>query len=63
MPRVPYVPGFAKAEAEGSSPKAAGRALRERVPRAEQAGLSIAAGRPDAVAAVEESNAGFYCPS
>ncbi|MFJ5799415.1 DUF2252 domain-containing protein [Streptomyces decoyicus] len=58
MPRVPYVPGFAKAEAEGASPKAAGRALRERVPRAEQAALSIAAGRPDAVAAVEESNAG-----
>ncbi|MEU9483245.1 DUF2252 domain-containing protein [Streptomyces decoyicus] len=58
MPRVPYVPGFAKAEAPGSSPKAAGRALRERVPRAEQAALSVAAGRPDAVAAVEESNAG-----
>ncbi|MGW9426500.1 DUF2252 domain-containing protein [Streptomyces decoyicus] len=58
MPRVPYVPGFAKAEAPGSSPKAAGRALRERLPRAEQAALSIAAGRPDAVAAVEESNAG-----
>ncbi|MGW2021293.1 DUF2252 domain-containing protein [Streptomyces decoyicus] len=58
MPRVPYVPGFAKAEAPGSSPKAAGRALRERLPRAEQAALSIEAGRPDAVAAVEESNAG-----
>ncbi|WP_327703868.1 DUF2252 domain-containing protein [Streptomyces decoyicus] len=58
MPRVPYVPGFAKAETQGSSPKAAGRALRERVPRAEQAALPVAAGRPDAVAAVEESNAG-----
>ncbi len=50
--------GSRRPEAEGQSPKAAGRALRERVPRAEQAVLSIAAGRPDAVAAVEESNAG-----
>ncbi|MGW2633543.1 DUF2252 domain-containing protein [Streptomyces chattanoogensis] len=58
MSRVPYVPGFAKADAQGASPKAAGRALRERLPRSEQAALSIAAGRPDAVAAVEESNAG-----
>ncbi|MGP8300555.1 DUF2252 domain-containing protein [Streptomyces inhibens] len=58
MSRVPYVPGFAKADAQGPSPKAAGRALRERLPRSEQAALSIAAGRPDAVAAVEESNAG-----
>ncbi|WP_327225676.1 DUF2252 domain-containing protein [Streptomyces platensis] len=58
MPRVPYVPGFARQDAKGPSPKAMGRALRERLPRAEQAGLSIADGRPDAVAAVEESNAG-----
>ncbi|MFF4696834.1 DUF2252 domain-containing protein [Streptomyces chattanoogensis] len=58
MSRVPYVPGFAKADAQGASPKATGRALRERLPRSEQAALSIAAGRPDAVAAVEESNAG-----
>ncbi|REK88555.1 DUF2252 domain-containing protein [Streptomyces inhibens] len=58
MSRVPYVPGFAKADVQGPSPKAAGRALRERLPRSEQAALSIAAGRPDAVAAVEESNAG-----
>ncbi|SEC00508.1 Uncharacterized conserved protein, DUF2252 family [Streptomyces sp. 2224.1] len=58
MPRVPYVPGFAKADERGASPKAAGRALRERVPRAEQAALSFTAGRPDAVAAVEQSNAG-----
>ncbi|MGA5560173.1 DUF2252 domain-containing protein [Streptomyces platensis] len=58
MPRVPYVPGFARQDAQGPSPKAVGRALRERLPRAEQAGLSIADGRPDAVAAVEESNAG-----
>lgn len=58
MPRVPYVPGFAKADEQGASPKAAGRALRERLPRAEQATLSLTAGRPDAVAAVEQSNAG-----
>lgn len=58
MPRVPYVPGFAKAEKQGTSPKAAGRALRESVPRAEQAALSFTAERPDAVAAVEQSNAG-----
>ncbi|MEU6326173.1 DUF2252 domain-containing protein [Streptomyces sp. NPDC047049] len=58
MPRVPYVPGFAKADERGASPKAAGRALRERVPRAGQAALSFTAGRPDAVAAVEQSNAG-----
>nr|WP_093484133.1 MULTISPECIES: DUF2252 domain-containing protein [unclassified Streptomyces] len=56
--RVPYVPGFARVDAQGSSPKAVGKALRERLPRAEQAALSTAAGRPDAVAAVEASNAG-----
>ncbi|MFG2890367.1 DUF2252 domain-containing protein [Streptomyces sp. NPDC048248] len=58
MTRVPHVAGFARPKAEGPSPKAAGRALRERVPRAEQAVLPDAAGRPDAVAAVELSNAG-----
>ncbi|WP_414504813.1 DUF2252 domain-containing protein [Streptomyces sp. NEAU-L66] len=58
MPRVPYVPGFAHPDAQGPSPKAVGRALRERLPRSGQAVLSIADGRPDAVAAVEESNAG-----
>ncbi|MEV7466043.1 DUF2252 domain-containing protein [Streptomyces kronopolitis] len=58
MSRVPYVPGFAKADAQGPSPKAVGKALRERLPRAEQAALSTAPGRPDAVAAVEASNAG-----
>ncbi|KUL45816.1 hypothetical protein ADL22_11625 [Streptomyces sp. NRRL F-4489] len=58
MTRVPYVPGFARADEEGPSAKAVGRALRERLPRGEQAALRIAAGRPDAVAAVEESNAG-----
>ncbi|MEV0370305.1 DUF2252 domain-containing protein [Streptomyces sp. NPDC050636] len=58
MSRVPYVPGFAKADAEGPSPKGAGRALRERVSRRDQAALPITAGRPDVVAAVEESNTG-----
>ncbi|GGV03041.1 hypothetical protein GCM10010211_82840 [Streptomyces albospinus] len=58
MSRVPYVPGFARADEEAPSAKARGRALRERLPRAEQAALRIAADRPDAVAAVEESNAG-----
>ncbi|MFE0187107.1 DUF2252 domain-containing protein [Streptomyces sp. NPDC058989] len=61
MSRVPYVPGFARADAQGpsgASPKAAGRALRERLPRSEQGALSIAAGRPDPVMAVEASNAG-----
>ncbi|WP_372516334.1 DUF2252 domain-containing protein [Streptomyces noursei] len=58
MTRVPYVPGFAKADAEGPSAKAVGRALRDQLPRDEQAVLRITAGRPDAVASVEESNAG-----
>ncbi|GAB7032309.1 DUF2252 domain-containing protein [Streptomyces sp. NPDC021749] len=58
MTRVPYVPGFAKADAQGPSPKAVGRALRERLPRSAQSALSSVAERPDAVAAVEESNAG-----
>lgn len=61
MSRVPYVPGFARAGAQGpsgASPKAAGRALRERLPRSEQNAFSIAAERPDPVVAVEESNAG-----
>ncbi|WP_438487096.1 DUF2252 domain-containing protein [Streptomyces sp. S186] len=58
MTRVPYVPGFARVDEEGPSAKAVGRALRERLPRGEQAVLRITAGRPDAVASVEESNAG-----
>ncbi|MFD8543622.1 DUF2252 domain-containing protein [Streptomyces sp. NPDC059649] len=58
MTRVPYVSGFAKVDAQGPSPKAAGRALRERLPRSAQSALSSVAERPDAVAAVEESNAG-----
>lgn len=61
--RMPAVPGFAHcaAPAGGSapqSPKDAGKALRERVPRASHDGLVLPAGRPDAVRAVEESNRG-----
>ncbi|MFH8435307.1 DUF2252 domain-containing protein [Streptomyces sp. NPDC018007] len=56
-PRIPMVPGFARRGA-GSSPKAAGKALRERVPRSSHASLSLPPGRPDAVRAVEESNRG-----
>ncbi|AOP44881.1 DUF2252 domain-containing protein [Streptomyces lydicus] len=61
MSRVPYVPGFARADEHGPSgpsPRTAGRALRERLPRSAQDALSIAAGRPDVVTAVEKSNAG-----
>ncbi|MFF8309373.1 DUF2252 domain-containing protein [Streptomyces lydicus] len=61
MSRVPYVPGFARADEHGPSgpsPRAAGRALRERLPRSAQETLSVAAGRPDVVTAVEKSNAG-----
>ncbi|WEH40726.1 DUF2252 domain-containing protein [Streptomyces sp. AM 2-1-1] len=55
--RIPAVAGFAR-RAEESSRKAAGRALRERVPRAAHASLVLPPGRPDAVRAVEESNRG-----
>ncbi|MFF8367651.1 DUF2252 domain-containing protein [Streptomyces lydicus] len=61
MSRVPYVPGFARADEHGPSgpsPRAACRALRERLPRSAQETLSVAAGRPDVVTAVEKSNAG-----
>ncbi|MEU1818099.1 DUF2252 domain-containing protein [Streptomyces roseifaciens] len=58
MSRLPYVPGFARPKAEGGSPKAEGKALRERVPRAAHAEWTAGPGRPDAVAAVEASNAG-----
>ncbi|MEU9763011.1 DUF2252 domain-containing protein [Streptomyces sp. NPDC047985] len=65
-PRIPVVPGFAPradAAAQGSgkasrSPKAAGKALRERVSRASHSSLVIPPGRPDAVEAVEQSNLG-----
>ncbi|MFB6712267.1 DUF2252 domain-containing protein [Streptomyces sp. NPDC056237] len=62
-PRIPVVPGFARraAVAGGSasvSPKEAGKALRERVPRASHSSLVLPSGRPDAVRAVEESSRG-----
>ncbi|MEW2412350.1 DUF2252 domain-containing protein [Streptomyces sp. NPDC046866] len=55
--RIPAVPGFAPRDVAGS-PKAAGKALRARVPRSAHARFELPAGRPDAVRAVEESNAG-----
>ncbi|MFJ2023580.1 DUF2252 domain-containing protein [Streptomyces sp. NPDC087897] len=56
-PRIPVVPGFARRGA-GPSPKASGKALRDRVPRSSHASLILPPGRPDAVRAVEESNRG-----
>ncbi|MFJ2585901.1 DUF2252 domain-containing protein [Streptomyces sp. NPDC087538] len=61
--RIPVVPGFARrVSAAGGgaarSPRAAGKALRERVPRASHSRLDLPAGRPDAVRAVEESSRG-----
>ncbi|MFF4216812.1 DUF2252 domain-containing protein [Streptomyces nondiastaticus] len=61
MPRLPYVPGFARPagpKGAAGAPKAEGKALRERVPRSAHARWSPAADRPDAVAEVEASNAG-----
>ncbi len=55
--RIPAVEGFAPRAVAGS-PKAAGKALRTRVPRSAHAHFEMPAGRPDAVRAVEESNAG-----
>ncbi|MFE9842308.1 DUF2252 domain-containing protein [Streptomyces goshikiensis] len=55
--RVPAVPGFAPRTVSGSA-RAVGKSLRERVPRAAHAGFEAPADRPDAVRAVEESNAG-----
>ncbi|WP_438292823.1 DUF2252 domain-containing protein [Streptomyces sp. HUAS TT7] len=64
--RIPEVPGFArrpqapgtgKRRAQGSL-KAEGKALRDRFPRASHDSLVLSADRPDAVRAVEESNAG-----
>ncbi|MEV8069420.1 DUF2252 domain-containing protein [Streptomyces sp. NPDC085995] len=55
--RVPHVAGFARWPG-GGSPKAEGKALRERVARSAHAAFEADAGRPDAVAAVEESNHG-----
>ncbi|MEV8532200.1 DUF2252 domain-containing protein [Streptomyces sp. NPDC051211] len=56
--RIPAVAGFAARGAAAGSPKDAGKALRDRVPRAAHARLEPAADRPDAVRAVEESNHG-----
>lgn len=55
--RLPPVPGFAR-RADGGSPKRAGKALRDRVPRAAHGELHTDAGRPDAVASVQSSNTG-----
>ncbi|MEU3713077.1 DUF2252 domain-containing protein [Streptomyces catenulae] len=56
---MPYVPGFARAETQERAAKAAGRALREHLPRSAQAPLPPpATDRPDMVTAVERSNAG-----
>ncbi|MFB7409003.1 DUF2252 domain-containing protein [Streptomyces sp. NPDC056202] len=61
--RVPHVRGFARraalsggTSAAAASPKARGKALRERVPRSAHQQPALAADRPDAVRAVEESN-------
>lgn len=59
--RIPVVPGFARRMAPGgagSTPKDAGKALRQRVPRSSHDSLVLSASRPDAVRAVEESNRG-----
>ncbi|MFE9677614.1 DUF2252 domain-containing protein [Streptomyces sp. NPDC006259] len=55
--RLPRTRGFAEWPASGS-PKEEGKALRHRVPRAAHAALDLAASRPDAVTAVEESGRG-----
>ncbi|WP_229859090.1 DUF2252 domain-containing protein [Streptomyces poonensis] len=55
--RLPRVRGFARWPSQ-SSPRDEGKALRTRVPRAAHAELTLDAGRPDAVVAVEESNQG-----
>jgi uncharacterized protein (DUF2252 family) len=55
--RLPRVRGFAEWPVEGS-PKEEGKALRKLVPRRAHAELDLDAGRPAAVAAVEESNLG-----
>ncbi|MEV7613071.1 DUF2252 domain-containing protein [Streptomyces sp. NPDC089799] len=56
--RIPVVPGFAPRGTAVGTPKNAGKDLRARVPRASHARFEVAAGRPDAVRAVEESNHG-----
>ncbi|WP_250400041.1 DUF2252 domain-containing protein [Streptomyces cellostaticus] len=56
-PRLPRVRGFAQWPPQGS-PKKQGKALRSAVPRDAHRVLDLDAGRPDAVTAVVESNAG-----
>ncbi|MFI7005812.1 DUF2252 domain-containing protein [Streptomyces sp. NPDC050145] len=62
--RLPRVPGFARSGGTGdgaagvAAPKEAGKALRRGVPRSSHADFAPDAGRPDAVAAVEESGRG-----
>ncbi|RII11261.1 hypothetical protein DSC45_28655 [Streptomyces sp. YIM 130001] len=56
-PRLPAVHGFARWPAH-ESPKRAGKAHRDRVPRSAHAGFTTAGDRPDAVTAVRESNRG-----
>ncbi|MGW0930429.1 DUF2252 domain-containing protein [Streptomyces sp. NPDC002644] len=60
LPRVPVVRGFAPRSVPGGEggAKARGKALRRSTPRAEHARLELDPGRPDAVAAVEESGRG-----
>ncbi|WP_327655942.1 DUF2252 domain-containing protein [Streptomyces sp. NBC_00483] len=56
---LPRVPGFAEAAGgSGSTPKAAGKALREKVPRTAHRDFAADPDRPDGSAAVEESNRG-----
>ncbi len=55
--RLPRVRGFAVWPGDGS-PKEQGKALRRQVPRGAHATLDLDPARPDAVAAVEESNRG-----
>ncbi|MCX5532561.1 DUF2252 domain-containing protein [Streptomyces sp. NBC_00006] len=56
---LPRVPGFAAAAgSSGSTPKAAGKALREKVPRTAHRDFAADPDRPDGSAAVEESNRG-----
>ncbi|EST27128.1 hypothetical protein N566_23495 [Streptomycetaceae bacterium MP113-05] len=57
MARMPHVEGFAGRSA-AQSPKRAGKALREQVPRRSHAAFDHCDGRPGAVASVEESNRG-----
>lgn len=56
-PRLPRMRGFAAWPPQGS-PKEEGKALRASVPRSAHRTLDLDGARPDAVTAVEESNAG-----